>query len=66
MNCASCGGNNQMEFPAEINIHFHGIETLTKPGVFLFPKLFVCLDCGFTHCTLTEDELGLIRESNAA
>ena len=37
------------EFPAEINIHFPGMENLKQPTVFVFPTLLICLDCGFTE-----------------
>lgn len=52
MACKSCGSDNQSEFGAEINIHFPGRKGLDKPAVLVFPKLVVCLDCGFTHLTL--------------
>lgn len=56
--CAS----NQVEFPSEICIHFSGLKNLDKPGVFLFPKLLVCLDCGSTSLTVPQTELWLLRK----
>jgi hypothetical protein len=55
-----------MEFPAEINIHFRGLKNLDKPSVFVFPKLLVCLGCGFTQFILPESELCQLREGLAA
>lgn len=46
MMCPLYASANQAEFTAEINIHFHGRENIDNPGVLVFPKLFVCLDCG--------------------
>ena len=66
MTCRSCGSQNQTEFGAEINIHFSGLKNLDKPVVFLFPKLLVCLDCGFTEFTIAETELRLLGEGVAA
>jgi hypothetical protein len=66
MNCALCASSNQMEFPAEINIHLRGLKKVGKPLVFVFPNLLVCLDCGFTQVTLPEGDLCLLRESIAA
>jgi hypothetical protein len=57
MTCKSCTSHNRLEFSAEINVHFSGWEGLTKPGVFVFPKLLVCMDCGFTEFAIPEREL---------
>src|SRR5580704_6130081 len=46
MLCASCTSGNQREFPAEVNIHLSGLRNSHNPGVFVFPRLLVCLDCG--------------------
>lgn len=55
--CKSCGNSNQSEFSSEICIHFPGLQGLDIPAVFVFPKLVVCLDCGFTECLIPETEL---------
>ena len=57
MSCASCASGHQAEFTAEVNIHFHGLKNIDDPGVLLFPKLLVCLDCGFSQFFTAEDEL---------
>ena len=62
MACKSCGSDHQREFSAEINIHFPGREALDKPAVLVFPKLLVCLRCGFTEFTITETELHRLEE----
>ena len=49
MSCTACTSERQAEFGAEINIHFSGREGLDKPGVLIFRKLLVCLDCGTTE-----------------
>ena len=66
MCCALCGSENQTHFAAEIMIHFSGAKHLANPGVLLFPRLLVCLDCGVSQLTLTEGELGLLSKSLAA
>jgi hypothetical protein len=55
-----------MEFTAEIAIHFSGPNNLDRPGPLVFPKLLVCLDCGFAEFTLAEGELRLLREDKVA
>ena len=64
MSCKSCQSNNQHQFSAEINIHPSAFEG----GIFVFPKLVVCLNCGFTEFLLPETELRLLaeRDSSAA
>ena len=57
MICPSCKSSHHAEFPSEIMIHFGGIKNLDKPGVLLFPKLLVCLDCGFLRSTVPAPEL---------
>jgi hypothetical protein len=47
MACAICGSGNQTEFPAEVNIHLpDSLRNADEIGVFVFPRLLVCLDCG--------------------
>ena len=65
MACRSCGSENQTEFGAEINIHFPGLRNLDKSAVMVFPKLVVCLDCGFTQFTIPEAELRRLAQGNA-
>jgi len=57
MTCRSCRSVNQAEFPAELLIHFGGLKNLDKPGVLVFPKLLVCLDCGFLQSTVPAPQL---------
>ena len=61
MPCMSCQSANRREFTAEINVHFPGSKNLTKPTVWLFPKLLVCLDCGSVEFTVTDAELRRLR-----
>jgi hypothetical protein len=62
MHCVRCDSGNQVEFPSEIAIHFSGRENLDKPHVFVFPKILVCLNCGFSGFVVSEKDLGLLRE----
>ena len=61
--CRSCQSVVQREFPAEINVHFPGAENFTKPTVWLFPRLLVCLDCGFTEFRMREKDLQQLRDA---
>ena len=66
MICLSCRSVNQAELTAEMLIHFPAIKNIDKPGVWLFPKLTVCLDCGFSGFTVPETELASVAEGSLA
>jgi hypothetical protein len=68
MSCKSCKSENQRNLDGEIGIHFPGRKGLDKPLVLVFPKLVICLDCGFTEFAIPETELRRLAkdESTAA
>jgi len=66
MVCNSCGLEKQAQFSAEINIHFPGEKGLDEPGIWVFPKLEVCLVCGWTQFRIPEGELNRLETSIAA
>jgi hypothetical protein len=47
---------------SELAIHFPGREGLDLPLVFLFPRLEVCLECGFAEFAIPERELQVLRQ----
>jgi hypothetical protein len=55
--CPSCVSSNQAEFSSEMLIHLSGLTNIDKPALWLFPKLLVCLDCGFLQATVPAAEL---------
>jgi hypothetical protein len=58
MLCERCDSAHQTEFPSEIAIHFSGRENLDKPHVFVFPKILVCLECGFSGFVIEKRTCG--------
>jgi hypothetical protein len=62
MPCVSCGSRNKAEFPAEVNIHCPAVANPVggQPGMLVFPKLLVCLDCGFSTFHASVPELALL------
>jgi len=64
MSCGRCTSAREKEFAAEINIHFSGLKNLDKPSVLVFPKILVCLDCGFSRFTAPEDALAFLAADN--
>ena len=63
MSCPSCAMGNDVELPAEMIVHLCGLENLDNPGVKVFPKLAVCLECGSVRFTVPEAELVLLANS---
>ncbi len=66
MACNACGSDNQGKFNAEIAIHPRGPGGRGKPLVWIFPELFVCLNCGNTEFVVPESQLRALEESDAA
>jgi hypothetical protein len=64
MSCQSCQTHNYGVFGAEVAIHFPGVRGLDIPVVWVFPKLNVCLDCGFSEFQIPEKEMQTLNESN--
>jgi hypothetical protein len=65
MSCTICGANNQTEFPAEVNIHLSSeLRNTDKSGVFVFPQLLICLDCGSSSFMAPMLELKRLRAAD--
>lgn len=64
MHCALCQSSNQAEFTTEMMIHFRGLRKLTDPGVLVFPKVLVCLNCGFSRFTTPRTDLARLAGDN--
>jgi hypothetical protein len=62
MSCQLCGSGNEAELASEMIIHFSGLTNLDKPGVWVFSKVLVCLDCGSSHFTVPKTELASIAK----
>jgi hypothetical protein len=65
MACQKCSSENQSTFNGEVGIHFPGLEGLNKSLVFVYPKLAVCLNCGFTEFTVPERQLRVLQHDTA-
>lgn len=64
MSCTRCLSLHQTELNSEINLHFRGLPTLGEPGIFVFPKVLVCLDCGLSEFVIETRELAQITEKS--
>jgi hypothetical protein len=61
----SCQSSKPSQFNGEIAIHFPGVEGLNKITVWVFPKLQICLSCGFAAFTVPERELRALQQGSA-
>ena len=66
MACRLCQSEDQGTFSSEVWIQRAGRNDLTKPAVWVFPELVVCLDCGFTEFQIDETSLTLLVEDTGA
>jgi len=66
MSCQLCESSNEAELATEMVIHFSGLKNLDKPGVWVFSKLLVCLDCGGSHLKIPERELAAVAKNTLA
>jgi hypothetical protein len=65
--CPSCRSAKQAEFMAEMLVHSPGLKNIDKPGVWVYPKLLVCLDCGCLQSTVPAPQLAsLVAEATPA
>ena len=62
--CTRCASKRVGRFNAEMNIHFPAYEGLTKPTVWVFPEVMVCLDCGCAEFSIAEPELRRLGEDD--
>jgi len=62
--CPSCSTNNKRTLNGEIALHFDGgLQDLEKPIVWSFPKILVCLNCGFAEFVLEDAPLQSLRQN---
>lgn len=47
-----------------MNIHFPGIQGLDIPGVWVFPTVLVCMDCGTAQFTIPEAEREKLEDAD--
>jgi hypothetical protein len=62
--CELCSSANLAEFPTEMMIHFSGLKHLANPGVLMFPKVAICLDCGYARFKIAETELRILGQAS--
>jgi hypothetical protein len=66
LRCTVCSAGNLAEYSTQISVHFIGFKNLARPAILVFPKILVCLNCGFSRLTIPEGELRVLREGTAA
>jgi hypothetical protein len=65
MACQLCASDNEAEFTSEMNIHFRGLTNIDNPGVMVFPKVLICLDCGGSRFSTPQAELSQLARGAA-
>jgi len=62
VSCKRCVSDKQRVFRGELAIHFPGWEGLNKPHVWVFPRMTICLDCGFVEFELLAEQLAQLKD----
>jgi len=65
MICKQCSSDRQSSFTSEFAIHFPGLKGLENPVLWVFPKLVVCLKCGYPQFTTPEKQLRVLMQGTA-
>ena len=65
LHCKICDSAVAQEFGGEVALHFVGFDGRRKPIVWVFPKVLVCLDCGFAEFAVPDEEVKMLRNSEA-
>lgn len=65
MRCSSCGSEKLGQYTGEIAIHFPRRAGHDKPFILIFPKVFVCLDCGIAEFAVPDSELRQLVEGGS-
>jgi hypothetical protein len=66
MRCRNCGTSLEVKpFNGEIALHFPGLDGLKKSIVWVFPKVLVCLECGFAEFLLPDEPMEELRDPEA-
>jgi hypothetical protein len=60
MACLLCGSTNETELASEMVLHVSGLANIDHPGLFVFPKLVTCLDCGIVRFKVSKTDLALL------
>jgi hypothetical protein len=66
MFCRACKSNTPQAFATELAIHALGQQGLTSPLLIEFPKVLICLDCGFCEFGLPVATLDQMRQELVA
>jgi hypothetical protein len=48
-----------------MGIHFPGLKNVSRPTVWVFPELAVCLNCANAEFVIPESELRVLAEEDA-
>lgn len=60
MTCPLCGLGRRVKVAAEMTFYFSSLGNLRNPEPWVSPKVWVCLDCGYSWFIAPESELALL------
>lgn len=60
MPCKQCASEKRGHFNGEVALHFPGLGGLSKPIVWVFPRVTVCLSCGSAEFEVPQGEVTVL------
>ena len=63
--CRFCNSTKLIKLNTEVCLHFPGLKAVNKNPIFVFPKVTLCLDCGFVAGQLSATEVKSVTNSAA-
>ena len=67
MKCRSCVSSlGAQTFSGEVALHFPGLDGMRRPIVWAFPKVLVCLDCGFAEFVVADEQVKALRNPESS
>jgi len=64
MKCQSCGSEKLNKLTGQLAVYFSGLKNLSRPVIWFFPELWICLDCGNAGLSVPESELQVLAADN--
>lgn len=63
--CLSCGSEDLDSYDAEVAVYLPYLNKSAGPHLFLYPKLLICMSCGFAGFAVSETTLNVLAQARS-